>query len=152
MNQDKVSRFSNVEKNVWDEDKTSSKTMKPAYKPSFGERWNLIRPTKTIVFWSVVATIAVTMIVGFAWGGWVTGGTAQKLTNDAVAQRLSSICVGQFNQDPQKDQKLVELQDISSYQRDDYVKEQGWATMPGEANPDNKVADGCAKLIVQSGQ
>jgi hypothetical protein len=44
------------------------------------------------------------------------------------------------------------LQDTSSYQRDDYVKDQGWATMPGEANPENKVADGCAKLIVQGAQ
>jgi hypothetical protein len=74
------------------------------------------------------------------------------MTIDAVNQRLSMICVGQYNQDPQKDQKLTELQDMRSYQRDDYVTEQGWATMPGEANPDNKVADGCAKLIVQSGQ
>jgi hypothetical protein len=152
MNQDKVSKLSDTKKNVWDEDEVSSKNVKPEYKPGFGERWNLIRPTKTIVFWSVVATIVLTMIVGFAWGGWITGGTAQKMTNDAVTQRLSLICVGQYNQDPQKDQKLTELQDISSYQRDDYVKEQGWATMPGEANPDNKVADGCAKLIVQSGQ
>ena len=48
--------------------------------------------------------------------------------------------------------KLVELQDTRSFERDDYVKEQGWATMPGEENPDSKVADGCAKLIVQSGQ
>ena len=152
MEQDRVSKLSDVEKNVWAEDTTGSENVKPAYKPGFGERWNLIRPTKTIVFWSVVATIVLTMIVGFAWGGWITGGTAQKMTNDAVTQRLSLICVGQYNQDPQKDQKLTELQDISSYQRDDYVKEQGWATMPGEEKPDNKVADGCAKLIVQSGQ
>ena len=99
-----------------------------------------------------MAAAILTMIVGFSWGGWVTGGTAQKMTNDALTQRLSSICVGQYNQDPQKAQKLTELQDTSSYQRDDYVKEQGWATMPGEANPDSKVADGCARLIVQSGQ
>ena len=62
------------------------------------------------------------------------------------------MCVGQFNQDPQRDQKLTELQDTSPFQRDDYVTEQGWATMPGEEEPDSKVADGCAKLIVQSGQ
>ena len=152
MNQDKVSKLSDVEKNVWDEDTTSRKNVKPEYKMSYGERWDKTRPTKTIVFWISVAVIILTMIVGFNWGGWVTGGTAQTMTNDAVTQRLSLICVSQFNQDPQKDQKLAELQDTNSYQRDDYVKEQGWATMPGEENPDSKVADGCAKLIVQSGQ
>ena len=152
MEQDKVSKFSDVEKNVWDEDATSRKNVKPEYKPSYGERWDKTRPTKTIVFWSVVATVVLTMIVGFVWGGWVTGGTAQETTDDAVVQRLSTICLGQFNQDPQKDQKLTELQDTRSYQRDDYVTEQGWATMPGDEKPDSKVANECAKLIVQSGQ
>jgi hypothetical protein len=152
MNQDKVSKLSDVEKNVWAEGTTGSENVKPAYKPGYGERWDNVRPTKTIVFWSLVAAIILTMIVGFAWGDWITGGTAQKMTNDAVTQRLSAICVSQYNQDAQKDQKLAELQDISSYQRDDYVTEQGWATMPGEAESDSKVADRCAKLIVQSGQ
>ncbi len=152
MTQDKISRLSDVEKNVWDEDGTNSKNVKAEYKPSYGERWSNIRPTKTIVFGLAVVTMILTIIVGFNWGGWVTGGTAQKMSTDAVAQRLSTICMGQYNQDPQKDQKLTQLQETSPYQRDDFVKEQGWATMPGEAKADNKVADGCAKLIVQSGQ
>jgi len=151
MNQDKVSKLSDVAKNVWTED-TARKNVKRAYEPSYGERWNKTRPTKTIVFWSLLAVIILTMIVGFNWGGWVTGGTALKMTNDAVTQRLSLICAGQFNQDPQKDQKLTELKDIRSYQRNDYVKKHGWATMPGEADANNKVADGCAKLIVQNSQ
>jgi hypothetical protein len=68
------------------------------------------------------------MIIGFAWGGWVTGGTAQKMAEvmveNAVVQRLAPICVVQFNQDPGKDQKPKELQEAQSYQRDDYVKDQ----------------------------
>lgn len=152
MNQDKISRLSDVGENVWDEDETGSKNVAPASKPSYGERWGEVRPTKMIVVGISVAVIILTMIVGFNWGGWVTGGTAQGLADDAVVQRLSAVCVGQFNQDPQKDQKLIELNDVSSYQRDNYVTEQGWATMPGEANPDSDVADGCAKLIVQSGK
>lgn len=141
MNQDKVSRLSDSGKNV-----------KAAYEPSYSERWKNVRPTKTIVFGIAVGAIILTMIVGFNWGGWVTGGTAQEMTNDAVAQRLSLICVEQFNQDPQRDEKLTELQDTRSYQRDEYVTEQGWATMPGEAKPDRNVADGCAKLIVERGR
>jgi len=152
MDQDKISKLSDVAKNVGDEDTASSKNVKPAYEPSYGERWNKTRPTKTIVFWSLLAAIILTMIVGFNWGGWITGGTALKITNDAVTERLALICVGQYNQDPQKDQKLTELQGANIYQRDDYVKGQGWATMPGEADADSNVADGCAKLIVQNGQ
>lgn len=152
MNQDKVSKLSDVENRVWDEDKPGSKNVKPAYKPGYGERWSKVRPTKTIVFWIGVGVIILTIIVGFNWGGWVTGGTAQSMVSDAVVQRLSSICVAQFNQDSGKAQKLTALKEASFYQRDDYVKEQGWATMPGEAEPDSKVADSCAKLIVQNSQ
>ncbi len=56
---------------------------------------------------------AVLAIIGFAWGGWVTGSTAQKtaeeLSQKAVVARLAPICVEQYNQDPGKDQKLTEL-------------------------------------------
>jgi len=48
-------------------------------KLSFGERWSQSRPTKTLVFWACAASVAATMIVGFTWGGWVTGGTALKV-------------------------------------------------------------------------
>jgi hypothetical protein len=154
VEQDKVSKLSEVGKNVWDEDASSSRNVKQEYKPGLGERWNKARAAKKVVFFSIVGAIVLTMFVGFNWGGWVTGGTAQKMTSDAITQRLSLICVGQFEQDPNKDQKLTELQDTNRYQRDDYVVEQGWATMPGEAEAEtnSKIADECAKLIVQSGQ
>jgi hypothetical protein len=58
------------------------------------------------------------------------------------------MCVDQFNQDSGKDQKLTELKEASVYKRGDYVEDQGWATMAGEAKPDSKVADECAKLLI----
>ena len=152
MEQDKVSKLSDVGKNVWTEDGDRSKKVEQEKKVSYRQRWDKARATKKVVFWAIIGAIVLTVIVGFSWGGWMTDGTAQKMTNDAVGQRLALICVGQFHQDPQKDQKLTELKDTSFYQRDDYVKEQGWATMPGEAQPNSKVADGCAKQLVQISQ
>ena len=118
---------------------------------SLGQKWSGAQPTKTVVFWLCVASVVVTMIIGFTWGGWVTGGTAREMAKvmaeDAVARRLASICVVRFEQDPGKDQKLKELKEMSTWQRGDYVKKQGWATMPGEKEPDSKVADECAKLL-----
>ena len=118
---------------------------------SLGQRWSGARPTKAVVFWLCVASVVVTMIIGFTWGGWVTGGTAREMAKvmaeDAVARRLASICVVRFEQDPGKDQKLKELKEMSTWQRGDSVKKQGWATMPGEKEPDSKVADECAKLL-----
>ena len=95
-------------------------------------------------------------IIGFTWGGWVTGSTAQKmaeeLTQEAVIASLAPICVEQFNQDSEKDQKLEKLKETKSWERDDYVEEQGWATMPGEMEADSEVAGRCAELLVELGQ
>jgi hypothetical protein len=121
-------------------------------KLGYRQRWDQARSTKKVVFGFGVAAVVLTLIVGFNWGGWVTDSTAQAMANDAVVQRLASVCVAQFDQDPGNQLKLSELKEKSSYQRDDYVKEQGWATIPGEEKPNSKVADECAKLLVQIGQ
>jgi hypothetical protein len=125
-------------------------------KVTIGQRWNAAQPTKTFLFWSCVVSIILTMIIGFALGGWVTGGTAQsraeEMAEESVLNRLAPICVAQFNQDPEKDKKLEELKKVDSWKRGDYVKEQGWATMPGEKEPDRAVANKCVEQIMQIGQ
>ena len=123
-------------------------------KPSVGQRWRDAQPTKAMAFWSCVVSIVFTMIVGFGWGGWVTGGTAQKMAeaaaDEAVVMRLAPICVVQFNRDPGKEAKLAELKGTDSWRRDGYVETQGWATMPGAEKPDRHVAEACAKLLLGS--
>ena len=126
--------------------------MEQKKKVSLRKWWQEARPTKTAVFWSWVASVVLTMIIGFAWGGWVTGRTARTLAEDvaedAVVERLAPICVYQFNQDPEKAAKLEELKETSGYQRRTFVQDQGWATMPGEEAPDRAVADECVKLLM----
>jgi hypothetical protein len=122
---------------------------------SFGEKWREARPSKKVVAGLMVVAAILTMIIGFNWGGWVAGGTAQRRIDagaqDAVALRLAPICVAQFNLDPEKTTKLAELKAISStYGRSNYVKKQVWAIMPGEQTPDNGVADACARLLMDS--
>jgi len=122
---------------------------------SLGRRWSEARPTKTLVFWCCVASAVLTMIIGFSWGGWVTGGTArttaETMAHDAVVTRLAPICVMQSGRDPAKAVKLVALKEESSWQRGEYVGKQGWATMPGEKEPDSRVAQACAALLMPSG-
>jgi len=121
-------------------------------KQSLGQRWTASRPTKTVVFWSWIASVVVTMIIGFTWGGWVTGGTAQKMADvtgeNAVVKRLAPVCVVQFNHDAQKTQKLKGLKETGTWEQAGYVEKQGWATMPGEPKPDSKVAGECVKLLL----
>lgn len=124
----------------------------PQPKLSLRQRWDEARPTKTIVFWSWVGSVVLTMIIGFAWGGWVTGGTARSMAattaEEAVVKRLAPVCVLQFKQEAGIEQKLKELKETSGWQRGEYVEKQGWATLPGEEKPDSKVAEECARLLM----
>ena len=94
-------------------------------------------------------------LIGFNWAGWVTAGTAQEMAkqmaDDAVVDRLAPICVEQFNQVSEKDEKLKILNETDSWQRGDYVEKQGWATMPGEKEADSAVASKCAEMISKNG-
>jgi len=103
--------------------------------------------------WSAIGGAIVLAIIGFKWGGWVTGGTAQEkaeeMAKEAVVSRLAPICVDQFRQDLEKVKKLKEMKAKDAWKRGDYVEKQGWATMPGEKKPNSEVAGRCAKKLME---
>jgi hypothetical protein len=99
--------------------------------------------------WSAVGGALVTMYVGFNVGGWWTNGSAVVMAKEtaatAVAERLGSICLAQFNKDSQRTQKLVEMKGKDTWDIGRYIDKQSWAVMPGDEKADNGVADACAK-------
>jgi hypothetical protein len=123
---------------------------------NIGQRWDKAKQTKTRTFWIAIGAVVLALYLGFAKGGWVTGGTASRMAETsaqaAVIDRLAPICVAQSNADSGRALKLEELKAVSSFQRSNYVKDQGWATMPGETDPDNRVASECAKQLVLIGE
>jgi hypothetical protein len=110
------------------------------------------RPTKTAMFWSWVLVVILTLIVGFEWGGWVTGNTAKSMaeaaSNHAVLARLAPICVMKAKQDPQWAEKKQALAKTGSWDQADYVTKQGWATLPTEHEADPRVAQECATELM----
>ena len=50
-------------------------------------------------------------VIGFSWGGWVTGGTARTMAADQskaeVVTALSLICVDQSKRDPQLAERVA---------------------------------------------
>ncbi len=121
-------------------------------KQSLARRWENYQPSKSILLWACVATAIVTMVVGFSWGGWVTGGTSQKMAMNAgdVArgELASAICVERFNAASDAAAKLAELKALPvGYQRQQFVEAGGWATMPGEKTADRRGADGCTAAL-----
>jgi len=103
--------------------------------------------------WSAIGGAAALALVGFNYGGWVTGGTAasmaQAVAADAVAERLGAICVAQFNRDSDKDEKLKEMKGKDSWDTGRYIETQSWAIMPGDDKADSRVADACARHLTE---
>ena len=101
-----------------------------------------------------IAIGAIALLIVIFWTGWVVTSSKAELQGEqraakAVVEALAPICVEQYLQDPNKAERLEALKEKSSYQRDDYVEEIGWATMPAAESPVRGVADACAKRILE---
>ena len=102
--------------------------------------------------WGAVAGAIGLAIVGFSWGGWVTGGTAETLAKNsaatAVVAALTPICVERFRQAADASANLVEMKK-AAYASDQskFVEKGGWATMPGSTEPNSAVARACAESL-----
>ena len=92
-----------------------------------------------------------TLVVGFSWGGWVTGGTAkdmvQRSSTAAVVAVLSPICVDKFQRSSEAAINMTELKKVSSYQQGSFIEKGGWATLPGSDRANSSVAEACANLL-----
>ena len=96
-----------------------------------------------------------TMVVGFYWGGWVTGGTANKLAeqraDSAVVAVLTPICVEKFRQNGDAVANLVALKQITSnWDQRKFIEKGGWATRPGADSPDYQLASACVEKLLQA--
>ncbi len=119
---------------------------------SLSQRWDDYQPTKSTLGWACVAAVAATMVAGFSWGGWVTGGTAEDVamaaSNTARGELAADICVERFNAAPDAAARLAEFKSISGdYQKRQFVEAGGWAVMPGETTSDRLGAQGCATAL-----
>jgi Ni/Fe-hydrogenase subunit HybB-like protein len=105
--------------------------------------------------WGVVIGSILTMIVGFSWGGWTLSSTARqgavKQSDAAVTAALVPICLAGEKADLGRAKKLGELTAItSSYDQTDFVMKTGWATFPGQADPNREVAEACAAALLKT--
>ncbi len=109
------------------------------------------KQTITNFIWGVAAGGVALAVILFATGFAVTSSTAEQqarsTAQSAVAESLAKICVAQFEMAPDKATKLAAMKDLSSWQRGNYVQDQGWATMPGSDSSAGSVASECALLL-----
>ena len=93
--------------------------------------------------WGLICGGIISMIIGFGWGGWTTAATTQKISDEAVLASQAAICVAQFMKEPNHEEKLKELGEVSSYQRSDFIEKGGWDKMPGQEKADYGVSRAC---------
>ena len=103
--------------------------------------------------WGVVGGAILAAIVGFTWGGWVTGGRAEadasRQANAAVVAALAPVCVEKFQRAPEMQANLAALKKADSWSQGDFVEKGGWATVAGAKPTDqlSAVAKACAVLL-----
>jgi len=105
------------------------------------------------VAWGIAGGAVLAAIVGFTWGGWVTGGKAEaeatQRANAAVVVALAPVCVERFQRAPEVSANLAALKKVDSWSQGEFVEKGGWATAPGSKPSDqvSAVAKACASLL-----
>ena len=95
------------------------------------------------------------MVIGFSWGGWMTGGTADRLAAEradtAIVAALTPVCVEKFLQNSDAQANLAVIKKIpSNWEQGEYVQKGGWATQPGATSTDYHLARACAEKLTQA--
>lgn len=100
--------------------------------------------------WGAVGGAVAAMIVGFAWGGWVTGGKAGIMAansaESAVVLAFTPLCVARAELQPDQ---LALLKKESRWSRDEFVIKAGWVANVTEKYR-SEVARVCATTIVEA--
>ena len=103
--------------------------------------------------WGIAGGAVALAVVGFTWGGWVTGGKAETTAllrvNDAVVVALAPVCVDKFQRAGDASANLATLKKVDTWSQGDFVEKGGWATVPGTNSSErvSAVAKACAVLL-----
>jgi len=116
------------------------------------QRWQNYRPSKTLWFWSLAGVSVLTMILGFTVGGWTTGGSATVMAEQAAREARStlaaSLCVQNFVSTAGAAEQLAALKEASSWERDDFIEDGGWARLAGFEKAIPGAVELCAQELV----
>ena len=96
----------------------------------------------------VVGGMALAALLGFNWGGWVTGGTAKEMATDsaelAIIQAFAPLCAATAKELPAQ---LVLLKGEKSWARDKFIVKAGWVNDVSEKYR-TVVAEACATRVI----
>jgi hypothetical protein len=136
--------------------------MQQGQNQTLSQRFEQYRASKTVLFWACAGSIIVAIIVGFSWGGWVTGGSAREIAEESASQARQElaavVCVDRFMAAPDAGVQLTALQALTSpYAEGKFVEDGGWAIIVPASDPpdykaradDRKAAGLCAEELAK---
>jgi hypothetical protein len=123
-------------------------------KQSLRRRWEDYQASKTLVFWACAVCIVATLIIGFTWGGWVRGSTAERMAAQAATQAradlAAAVCVSRFETGTDAVANFAALKASDSWNRSEYIEKGGWTTLAGMKQPIDGAANLCAQRLMEA--
>lgn len=111
-------------------------------------------PQTKPALWGGVGGVVLCAILGFTWGGWVTGATAREeaaeSAHDARVAALAPVCAQRFRAQVDATDQLAKLAAAGFWERAGVVEKSGAALIPGSTKVDDDVARACAQLLLKS--
>jgi hypothetical protein len=102
----------------------------------------------------VVLGAVVLAIIGFTWGGWVTGSSAKDMASTEaasdVAAALTPYCVADSKSAANAAATLKALNATDDYDPGSVIANAGWATPMGAKQPNSALAQDCANALTKS--
>jgi hypothetical protein len=136
--------------------------MQQGQKRTLSQRFDDYQASKTVLFWTCAGSVIVATVVGFSWGGWVTGGSAQEMAEESAAQARQElaavVCVDRFMAAPDAGVQLTALREMESPRaQGKFVEDGGWAIIVPASSPtdyttraDHREAAGlCAEALAK---
>jgi hypothetical protein len=114
--------------------------MQQGQKQTLSQRFEQYRASKTVLFWACAGSVIAATVVGFSWGGWVTGGSAREMAEDSAAQARQElaavVCVDRFMAAPDAGVQLTALKEMTtSRAQGKFVEDGGWAIIVPASSP-----------------
>jgi len=89
--------------------------------------------------------VVIPIAIGFGTGFWITKGAAEQMVKEAVLTVRTTICVAQFTNAPNYQERLKEYKALDYTARGAFLEKGGWGKMPGEEKAGDAVKEACAR-------
>lgn len=111
--------------------------------------------TSVRVNWASMGLVlgaVIAVLVGLNTKLLVSKNESEKMVSSTLLKARVAICVAQFANAPQYQEKLKEFKALNFLSRDGYIEKGGWDKMPGEQKASDGVNRVCGDKIAESAE